>query len=106
MIGAGIFLVPSSIARDLGSPSLVLVVWLFTGAVSLFGALAYAELGAMLPQSGGQYVYIREAYGPIPAFVCGWALFLVIQSGAIAAVSVGCGIYLSYLLPGLPGVAR
>src|SRR5215831_21262458 len=88
MIGAGIFLVPSSIARELGSPFLILVVWLITGAISFFGALAYAELGAMLPHSGGQYVYIRESYGALPAFVCGWTLFLVIQSGAIATVSV------------------
>jgi APA family basic amino acid/polyamine antiporter len=106
MIGAGIFLVPSSIARELGSPVLILVVWLVTGAISFFGALAYAELGAMLPHSGGQYIYIRESYGALPAFVCGWTLFLVIQSGAIAAVSVGCGIYLSYLFPSVPGVVR
>jgi amino acid transporter len=59
------------------------------------------QLGAMLPDSGGQYIYLREAYGPLAAFVCGWVSFLIVQSGSIAAVSVGCGIYLSYLLPGL-----
>lgn len=75
-----------------------------TGIISFFGALAYAELGAMMPESGGQYVYLREAYGPATAFVCGWVAFLITQSGSIAAVSVGFGIYLSYLLPRLSGV--
>ncbi len=104
VIGAGIFLVPSSIARDLPSLPLMLAVWLAGGVLSFFGALAYAELGAMLPQSGGQYVYLREAYGPLPAFLCGWSFFLVIQSGSIAAVCVGFAIYLSYLIPGVEGV--
>jgi APA family basic amino acid/polyamine antiporter len=103
-IGVGIFLVPGSIARELGSPTLILATWVITGIISLFGALAYAELGAMMPESGGQYVYLREAYGPAMAFVCGWVAFLITQSGSIAAVSVGFGIYLSYLLPGVPGV--
>ena len=102
MIGAGIFIVPSSIARDLPSTGMILAVWVVTGVVSFFGALAYAELGAMMPHSGGQYVYLRESYGPLVAFVCGWAFFLVIQSGAIATVSVGFSIYLSYLFPALP----
>jgi APA family basic amino acid/polyamine antiporter len=103
-IGVGIFLVPGPIARELGSPVLILATWVITGIISLFGALAYAELGAMMPESGGQYVYLREAYGPAMAFVCGWVAFLITQSGSIAAVSVGFGIYLSYLLPGVPGV--
>ena len=103
-IGVGIFLVPGSIARELGSPLLILATWVITGIISLFGALAYAELGAMMPESGGQYVYLREAYGPAMAFVCGWVAFLITQSGSIAAVSVGFGIYLSYLLPRVPGV--
>jgi basic amino acid/polyamine antiporter, APA family len=103
-IGVGIFLVPGSIARELGSPPLILATWVVTGIISLFGALAYAELGAMMPESGGQYVYLREAYGPAMGFVCGWVAFLITQSGSIAAVSVGFGIYLSYLLPSLPGV--
>jgi APA family basic amino acid/polyamine antiporter len=104
-IGVGIFIVPASIARALPSPSLILATWVITGIISFFGALAYAELGAMMPDSGGQYVYLREAYGPFTAFVCGWVAFLIIQSGSIAAVSVGFGIYLSYLLPHVPGVA-
>ena len=103
-IGVGIFLVPGSIARELGSPLLILATWVITGIISLFGALAYAELGAMMPESGGQYVYLREAYGPPMAFVCGWVAFLIVQSGSIAAVSVGFGIYLSYLFPRVPGV--
>ncbi len=105
-IGVGVFIVPGSIARELPSPMIILSVWLIAGIISFFGALAYAELGAMMPRSGGQYVYLREAYGPLAAFVCGWVSFLIVQSGSIAAVSVGCGIYLSYLLPGLAGVAR
>ncbi len=105
-IGVGIFLVPGLIARDLGSPLWILGTWVATGIISLFGALAYAELGAMMPESGGQYVYLREAYGPSMAFVCGWVAFLIVQSGSIAAVSVGFGIYLSYLFPGLPGVVH
>jgi APA family basic amino acid/polyamine antiporter len=104
VIGAGIFLVPGAIARDLPSLPLMLAAWVVAGVFSFLGALAYAELGAMLPESGGQYVYLREAYGPLPAFLCGWGFFLVIQSGSIAAVSVGFAIYLSYLIPGVPGV--
>jgi APA family basic amino acid/polyamine antiporter len=104
-IGVGIFIVPASIARELPSPFLILATWVTTGMISFFGALAYAELGAMMPESGGQYVYLREAYGPLTAFVCGWVAFLITQSGSIAAVSVGFGIYLSYLVPGLPGVS-
>ena len=105
-IGVGIFIVPASIARDLPSPAAILAIWIITGIISFFGALAYAELGAMLPHSGGQYIYLREAYGPLAAFVCGWVSFLIVQSGSIAAVSVGFGIYLSYLAPGVPGVSR
>lgn len=104
MIGAGIFLVPASIARDLSSGYTILAVWIAAGVISFCGALAYAELGAMFPASGGQYVYLREAFGPLAAFLAGWAFFLVIQSGSIAAVSVGGSIYLSYLLPGVPYV--
>ena len=85
---------------------LILATWIATGIISLFGALAYAELGAMMPESGGQYVYLREAYGPAVAFVCGWVAFLITQSGSIAAVSVGFGIYLSYVMPGVPGVVH
>ena len=105
-IGVGIFIVPGTIARELPSAMMILAVWVLAGVISFFGALAYAELGAMLPDSGGQYIYLREAYGPLAAFVCGWVSFLVVQSGSIATVSVGFAIYLSYLLPGLAGAAR
>ena len=104
MIGVGIFLIPGSIARSLPSTPAILAAWVFAGIVSLCGALAYAELGAMMPESGGQYVYLRETYGPLAAFICGWVAFLIVQSGSIAAVSVGFGIYLSYLLPEVPGL--
>ena len=79
---------------------------MFTGLLSFFGALAYAELGAMMPSTGGQYVYLREAYGPLPAFLCGWAFFLVIQSGSIATLAAGFSIYLSYFVPLGPVAAR
>jgi APA family basic amino acid/polyamine antiporter len=105
-IGVGVFIVPGSIAREIPSPGLILAAWLGAGIISFLGALAYAELGAMIPESGGQYVYLREAYGPLAAFICGWVAFLIVQSGSIATVSVGCGIYLSYLMPHVPGLAR
>ncbi len=104
MIGAAIFVIPAVIAREIPSAPAILAVWVFAGIASFFGALAYAELGAMLPHSGGQYVYLREAYGPLPAFLTGWTFFLVIQSGSIAAVAVACARFLSYLLPSVPGL--
>lgn len=102
MIGVGLFLVPAALARETPSAFWILAVWTVTGLISLCGALAYAELGAMLPHSGGQYVYLREAYGPLPAFLAGWAFFLVINSGSIAAVSTGFGLYLQQFLPAIP----
>jgi basic amino acid/polyamine antiporter, APA family len=105
-IGVGIFIVPASIARELPSATMILAMWVVAGIITFFGALAYAELGAMMPEAGGQYIYLREAYGPLAAFVCGWVAFLIVQSGSIAAVSVGFGIYLSYLAPGVPGAGR
>ncbi len=106
MIGGGIFIIPAAIAREVPSIPAILAIWVAAGLISLFGALAYAELGAMLPHSGGPYVYLREAYGPLPAFLTGWVFFLIINSGSIAAVSVVCATYLSYLLPGIPGLMR
>jgi APA family basic amino acid/polyamine antiporter len=106
MIGGGIFIIPAAIAKEVPSIPAILAIWVAAGLISLFGALAYAELGAMLPHSGGQYVYLREAYGPLPAFLTGWVFFLIINSGSIAAVSVVCATYLSYLLPGIPGLMR
>ena len=99
VIGSAIFLVPNTVARNLPSVPLILLVWSVTGLLSFFGALAYAELGAMLPSTGGQYVYLREAYGPLGGFLSGWASFLVMQSGSIATLAAGFSIYLSYFVP-------
>ena len=106
VIGSGIFLTPHAVARSLPSASLILIVWLFTGLLSFFGALAFAELGTMMPATGGQYVYLREAYGPLWAFLCGWTLFLVVQSGGIATLAVGFAIYLSHFVPLSPAMSR
>src|ERR1700687_2895857 len=93
MIGAAIFLVPHTIAQNIHSASMTLVLWLSAGVMSMFGALGYAELGAMMPSSGGLYVYIREAWGPLCGFLCGWTLFLVARSGGTAAIAAGFFIF-------------
>jgi len=89
MIGTAIFLVPAEITREVGSPRAALAVWLVGGLLSLFGALSFAELAAMLPQSGGQYVFLREAYGPLISFLCGWSFFVAAQTGGISVLAVG-----------------
>lgn len=99
MIGSGIFIVSSIIARQVGSPGWLLVVWVVTGLLTLTAALSYGELAAMMPKAGGQYVYLREAFSPLWGFLYGWTLFLVIQTGTIAAVAVGFGRYMGVLLP-------
>jgi APA family basic amino acid/polyamine antiporter len=99
MIGSGIFIVSSIIARQVGSPGLLLVVWIVTGLLTVTAALSYGELAAMMPKAGGQYVYLREAFSPLWGFLYGWTLFLVIQTGTIAAVAVGFGRYMGVLLP-------
>src|SRR6187399_657419 len=99
MIGSGIFIVSSIIARQVGSPGWLLVVWLVTGALTLIGALSYGELAAMMPRAGGQYVYLREAFSPLWGFLYGWTLFMVIQTGTIAAVAVGFARYTGVLIP-------
>jgi len=99
MIGSGIFIVSADIARQVGSPGWLLLVWIITGALTLIAALSYGELAAMLPQAGGQYVYLREAFGPQWAFLYGWALFLVIQTGTIAAVAIAFSRFLGVLWP-------
>jgi APA family basic amino acid/polyamine antiporter len=101
MIGSGIFLVSSDIARDVGSSGWLLLVWLVTGVITVLGALSYAELAAMMPHAGGQYVYLREAYGPVWGFLYGWTLFLVIQTGTIAAVAVSFAKFLGVFFPAL-----
>ena len=99
MIGSGIFIVSADIARQVGSAGWLLVVWLVTGVLTLIGALSYGELAAMMPKAGGQYVYLREALGPLWGFLYGWTLFLVIQTGTIAAVCVAFGKFLGVFCP-------
>src|SRR5919108_1923374 len=88
MIGSGIYIVSAGMSRELGSPGWLLVAWLVTGVLTITAALAYGELAAMMPRAGGQYVYLREAYSPLWGFLYGWTLFMVIQTGTIAAVAV------------------
>src|SRR5262245_7173345 len=99
MIGSGIFLVSAEMGRQTGSPGLLLTAWIVTGVLTLAAALSYGELAAMMPRAGGQYVYLREAFGPLWGFLYGWTLFMVIQTGTIAAVAVGFARYTGYLLP-------
>jgi APA family basic amino acid/polyamine antiporter len=99
MIGGGIFLVPNLVARSVPSAPIIMAVWLFAGAISFLGALACAELGAAFPSTGGQYVFLREAYGPLAGFLCGWSLFTVARSAQVAWLSVVFSIYVSYFVP-------
>ncbi|MGZ8377319.1 MAG: APC family permease [Gemmatirosa sp.] len=99
MIGSGIFIVSADIARTLQSPAYLLMAWVLTGVITLLGALAYGELAAMYPRAGGQYVFLREAMGPLMGFLYGWTLFVVIQTGTIAAVAVAFGRFLGVLFP-------
>jgi APA family basic amino acid/polyamine antiporter len=99
MIGSGIFIVSSDIARLTGSPALLIGAWLVTAVMTIIGALSYGELAAMMPRAGGQYVYLREALGPMWGFLFGWTLFLVIQTGTIAAVGVAFGKFLGVFFP-------
>src|ERR1700719_1251419 len=99
MIGSGIFIVAADIARQTGSSGGLLVAWIITGLLTVSAALSYGELAAMFPHAGGQYIYLREAYSPLWGFLYGWTLFLVIQTGTIAAVAVGFARYLGVLFP-------
>src|ERR1700682_3629314 len=99
MIGSGIFIVSGGISKQVGAPGWLLVVWIVTGLLTVMAALSYGELAAMMPKAGGQYVYLREAFSPMWGFLYGWTLFLVIQTGTIAAVSVGFARYLGVLYP-------
>jgi APA family basic amino acid/polyamine antiporter len=101
MIGSGIFTAPSIMAEWVQSPGVLLGLWVFGGVFTLLGALSYGELAAMMPRAGGQYVFLREAFGRFPAFLFGWTLFLVIQTGFIAAVSIAFAKFLGVFLPGL-----
>lgn len=99
VIGGGIFLVPNLIARELKSAIPILAVWVFAGVISFFGALACAELGTAFPSTGGQYVFLREAYGPLVGFLCGWSMFLVARSAQVAWLAVTMALYVSYFVP-------
>src|SRR5688572_32786694 len=96
VIAVGIFLTPAGMAKDLGSPMLLLVVWLVMGTMALCGALCYGELAARYPEAGGGYVYLREAYGPAVAFMYGWMAFLVMDPGLTAILAVGLATYAGY----------
>src|SRR6266852_3368168 len=105
MIGSGIFIVAADISRQTGSPGGLLLTWILTGLLTVSAALSYGELAALFPHAGGQYVYLREAYSPLWGFLYGWTLFLVIQTGTIAAVAVGFARYLGVLFPAVSGTA-
>src|SRR5215212_5692653 len=101
MIGSGIFIVSADIGRTVGSPFWLLMAWVMSGVITLLGALSIAELAAMYPRAGGQYVFLRESMGPLMGFLFGWTFFVVIQTGTIAAVAVAFGRFLGVLIPGV-----
>lgn len=104
VIGSGIFLLPNLIARNVPSGPAILAIWIVAGFLSLFGAFAYAELGAMMPATGGQYVYLREAFGPACAFLCGWVFLIAEIPGGIAFLATGFSIYLAQFFPLTPAM--
>lgn len=106
VIGSGIFIVPARVAAGLGSIGLIAIVWIAGGILSLAGALTVAELGAMLPQAGGPYVYLREAFGRLAGFLFGWTEFLVIRSGSVAALAAGFALYFGEVVPAPEGIPR
>src|SRR5208337_2181911 len=101
VIGSGIFLVPKTMILNVGTPTMVFAVWIAGGLLSLFGALSYAELAAALPEAGGEYVYLREAYGPFWGFIYGWTQMWVAKSGSIATLATGFFLYLADFKPAL-----
>src|SRR5215468_5724517 len=101
MIGSGIFIVAADIARQTGSAGGLLLTWILSGCLTIAAALSYGELAALFPHAGGQYVYLREAFSPLWGFLYGWTLFLVIQTGTIAAVAVGFARYLGVIFPAI-----
>ena len=102
VMGSAIFLVPSAVAKALPHPLLIAAVWIVAGVLTWFGALAFAELGAMYPASGGQYVYLRESWGRLTAFLFGWTFLLVIRCGGTATLAVGFAIYVGHFVPLTP----
>src|SRR5438477_7507932 len=103
MIGSGIFIVSADILRQVHAPGVLLLVWALSGVVTLMGALSYGELAAMFPRAGGQYVYLREGISPLFGYLYGWTLFLVIQTGTIAAVAVAFARFTAVLVPAIDG---
>jgi APA family basic amino acid/polyamine antiporter len=101
MIGSGIFIVAADISRQTGSSGGLILTWVLTGLLTISAALSYGELAALFPHAGGQYIYLREAYSPLWGFLYGWTLFLVIQTGTIAAVAVGFARYLGVVWPAI-----
>ncbi len=99
MIGSGIFIVAADIMRQVSSPGLMIMTWVVTAAITMIAALSYGELAAAMPQAGGQYVYLREAFGPLSGFLYGWTLFLVIQTGTVAAVAVAFAKFAGVFFP-------
>jgi basic amino acid/polyamine antiporter, APA family len=99
MIGSGIFIVSSSVAKQVGSPAMILAAWILTGFLTLMAALSYGELAGMMPRAGGQYVYLREAYNPLVGFLFGWTTFFVIETGLIAAVAIAFAKFTAVLFP-------
>src|SRR4051812_37160020 len=99
MIGSGIFIVSADMTRVLGSPFWVLMCWLLSGVITLIAALSYGELAGMMPEAGGQFIYLKRAYGKVVSFVYGWTVFTVIQTGVIAAVAVAFARYVGVFIP-------
>ncbi|HTX87544.1 MAG TPA: amino acid permease [Bacteroidales bacterium] len=103
MIGSGIFIVSADVARQLGSPGWLMVAWIITGVLTTFAALSYGELAGMFPKAGGQYVYLKEAYNPLTGFLFGWTMFMVIQTGTIAAVAMAFAKFMGVIFPWVSG---
>lgn len=101
MIGSGIFIVSADILRNVGSSGWLIAVWLITGFMTISAAVSYGELSGMFPKAGGQYVYLKEAFNPLIAFLYGWSFFAVIQTGTIAAVGVAFSKFMAYIVPGV-----
>src|SRR5450631_2245536 len=100
MIGSGVFIVAADISRQVASPGLMIMTWVVTALLTVVAALSYGELAAAMPHAGGQYVYLREAFGPMSGFLFGWTMFMVIQTGTIAAVAVAFAKYTGIFFPG------
>ena len=99
MIGSGIFIVSADIARQVGAAGWLILIWVITAIITMIAAVSYGELSAMFPKAGGQYIYLKEAYNKLIAFLYGWSFFAVIQTGTIAAVGVAFSKFTAYLIP-------